>query len=104
MHIKMMRGGEKIWFTGGRWKRMLEPFHFFLLAIPWWCAIIVPEFLFSSPVFAEAKKKLVLIEDLPLTGDIWDAGLSMLGPRELMLEQINKNPNLLPDYEMEVGV
>lgn len=36
---------------------------------------------------------------MPFTGGIWDAGLSMRVGMEILLEEVNANPNILPGYQ-----
>jgi len=39
---------------------------------------------------------------LPYTGGTWDVGISVRVGGEIMLEEINKNPHLLPGHELKV--
>jgi hypothetical protein len=39
---------------------------------------------------------------MPFTGGIWDVGLSFRVGMEIMLEEVNANPNILPGYHFNI--
>lgn len=51
---------------------------------------------------AAALQPLWLISILPYSGKIWDAGLSIRIGAQIILEEINRHPALLPGYELKV--
>ena len=49
-----------------------------------------------------AADAIWLVGIQPFTGGAWDAGISMRFGAEIMLEEVAKNTNLLPGYELQV--
>ena len=63
-----------------------------------WVALCA--FLFVAE--AERQQTIWLVAIQPFTGGDWDAGVSMRAGAEIMLEQVNQMPDLLPGYQLKV--
>ena len=61
----------------------------------WVCAAIWHTAAASVPIW--------LIGQQPFSGGLWDAGISMRFGAEIMVEEVNKHPDILPGYELKIA-